>query len=184
MTCLDTAHVADLIHRANGGERRAWRVLTKRFEPLIRSCARGHRLYGADADDISQETWAIVYDRLGDLREVDRFPGWIRTIAVNVCRSHLRRAGRCVVSERIEMADTAADAGRDLLVGETYAILRRVVGELDDRDQALATLLADDCSYKEISRRLGMPMGSIGPTRQRLLARLRRNEELALLLTA
>jgi RNA polymerase sigma factor (sigma-70 family) len=184
MPCVDTAHVADLIHRATGGERRAWRVLTARFEPLIRSCARGHRLYGADADDISQETWTIIFDRLGDLRDGERFAGWVRTIAMNVCRSHLRRAGRCVVSERVEMPDTAADAGRDLLAGETLAIVRRVVGELDDRDQALASLLAGDYSYKEISQRLGMPMGSIGPTRQRLLARLRRNEELALLATA
>jgi RNA polymerase sigma factor (sigma-70 family) len=184
MACLHTDHVADLIQRAGGGERRAWRVLTTRFEPLIRSCARGHRLFGADADDISQETWAIVFDRLGDLRDVDRFAGWVRTIAVNVCRSHLRHAGRCVLSESVELADTAADAGRDLLVGEAHAVVRRVVGQLGDRDQALATLLADDCSYREISQRLGMPMGSIGPTRQRLLARLRRNEELALLATA
>ena len=58
------------------------------------------------------------------------------------------------------------------------------LAELPERQRALLLLLIEDppLSYEEISRRLGLPVGSIGPTRARALARIRTNQAMQALL--
>jgi DNA-directed RNA polymerase specialized sigma24 family protein len=56
-------------------------------------------------------------------------------------------------------------------------VLHRALARLSDRDRRLARFVMDQSSYNEISRALGMPMGSIGPTRERMLRRLATSNE-------
>jgi DNA-directed RNA polymerase specialized sigma24 family protein len=78
-----------------------------------------------------------------------------------------------------------ADFDEDLIREERHAALLAGFAELSDQHRALLTLLVADPqpSYEEISERLGMPIGGIGPTRARALDRLRRSPALAALLS-
>ena len=80
----------------------------------------------------------------------------------------------------------AQPAGQDLLAAERHAALREAFGQLPpDCQQLLALLTADPpVSYAEISARLAMPVGSIGPTRSRCLDRMRRYPAIAALINA
>jgi hypothetical protein len=69
----------------------------------------------------------------------------------------------------------------EVLLAERNALLRAALAELPEADQRLLALLLRDppLSYAEIGEILGMPPGSIGPTRQRCLRRLSRSPLLA-----
>jgi len=73
------------------------------------------------------------------------------------------------------LGDVAVDAA--LLASEQDAALWRAFGALPDRCKRLLNLLTTDPppSYAEISQTLGLPVGSIGPTRARCLDCLRRS---------
>jgi len=64
---------------------------------------------------------------------------------------------------------------------ERGAHLRAAIARLSGRQRELLTLLVDrpDLSYEEVSQTIGMPVGSIGPTRERAFERLRADSALA-----
>jgi len=78
------------------------------------------------------------------------------------------------------------NAERELLAAERHAALREALGGLPPADQRLIAMLAADppVPYAEISARLGIPVGSIGPTRRRCLDQMRRHPALAALISA
>jgi DNA-directed RNA polymerase specialized sigma24 family protein len=82
--------------------------------------------------------------------------------------------------------DHAQEAGQDLLTAERHAALREAFGQLPPGCQQLLALLIHDpaLSYAQISARLGIPVGSIGPTRRRCLDKLRRHPAITALINA
>ena len=85
------------------------------------------------------------------------------------------------------MADTEAVlAEEELILAERHAALREAMSDLPPGYRELMSLLTADppVSYAEISARLGIPIGSIGPSRSRCLARMRRHPAIATLIDA
>ena len=82
--------------------------------------------------------------------------------------------------------DHAQAAGQDLLAAERHAALRAAFGQLPPGCQQLLAPLIEDpaLSYAEISARLGIPAGSIGPSRRRCLDKLRRHPAITALINA
>jgi RNA polymerase sigma factor (sigma-70 family) len=80
--------------------------------------------------------------------------------------------------------DTAGGPEGDLLEGERHEALLAALAELPERQRGLLLLLIEDppLPYEEIARRLGMPIGSIGPTRARALTRIRAHQAVRALL--
>ena len=80
----------------------------------------------------------------------------------------------------------AAPADDELLRAERHAALREALADLPPRCQQLIALLTEDppLPYAQISARLGIPVGSIGPSRGRCLAKLRRHPAIAALTNA
>lgn len=172
---------AALVQAAAAGDHKAWDALVQRFAGLVWSIARSHRLSSADAADVSQTTWLRLVEHLGRLREPERVAAWLATTAKHESLRVIRKAGRQVptdVEAEIDLeADRSApavDAG--LLAGERDADLWKAFAALGERCQQLLRLLIADPppSYEEIGELLGMPIGSIGPTRGRCLDQLRR----------
>ncbi|GAA4082494.1 RNA polymerase sigma factor (sigma-70 family) [Nocardioides kongjuensis] len=155
-----------------------------RFLPLVDAIIRGHRLSEADGDDVSQTVWLRLVEHLGDLREPAALPGWIRTTTRNECLRLLAARGRVrpVDPQDASGLDAVVDdvAGTDLLAAESRQLLREALAVLPEARRALLLLLLADppVGYEEISRRLGIPVGSIGPTRARALEQLRRTPAL------
>jgi RNA polymerase sigma factor (sigma-70 family) len=175
-----TSSVPELVTAARDGDQNAWNALVDRFLPLVTGVIARHRLFGADADDINQTVWLKLVEHLDRLREPEALAGWIATTTRHECLALLRRRQRCnpVDPSSYGVFDhdpQQGDLADDLLREERQHALREGLRELpEDRRQLLLMLISDPApSYSEISRTLGIPVGSIGPTRARALDHLR-----------
>jgi RNA polymerase sigma factor (sigma-70 family) len=171
-----------LVHRARAGEAVAWTRLVDRFDGMIRGIARGHRLTSIDVEDVSQTTWLRCHENLDRLREAGAIGAWLATTArresLRLRQIHVNE----VLSDDPELGE-GVDRNRpetELIASEQRVVLRRALDSLPQRQRRLMTLLADQPSadYGQISATLVMPVGSIGPTRARSLARLEHHPEL------
>lgn len=171
--------VRGLVRAALDGDLAAWNGLVSRYTLLVQSVVRRHGLTDDDAEDVVQTVWLRLVENLRHVREPQALPGWIVTTARHECLRVIR--GRRLLSpadltnhaQHLPEGDDAVDAA--LLDSERHEALLAALAELPDRQRALMLLLVEDPppSYDEISRRLGMPIGSIGPTRARALDRIR-----------
>jgi RNA polymerase sigma factor (sigma-70 family) len=176
----DTALVA-LVSAARRGDDGAWRRLVERFDPMLRKVAGSFRLAPCDVEDVLQETWVLLYRHIGGLREPAAVAGWLATTV-------RRRSLRLLQAQsRVQLTgDPDLGASQDqspettVLEAEQRDSFRRAVRELPDRQRRLMTVLAAQPSldYEQIGALLQMPVGSIGPTRARGLARLGGDAEL------
>ena len=187
----DGSVVTDLVARARDGDERAWGALVERYAPLIWSICRRYRLPGADAEDVAQVVWLRLVDQLGKVRESAALAGWLATTTRRECVRVLRldqsaqRAGYVIDVEGLP-DERGENVEQELLAAERHAALREALAGLPPADQLLIAMLSADppVPYAEISARLGIPVGSIGPTRARCLARLRRHPAVAALISA
>ena len=168
-----------LVTAARAGKSDAWDALVERFVNRVWAIARAHRLSPSDAEDVSQVTWLRLLTHLDTIREPERVGAWLATTARNECLRVLRTAGRQVPvgdEDQLEprhVAPPPVDAR--MLTTERDTALWRAVAMLSPKcERLLRTLMADpEPSYEEVSAALGMPIGSIGPTRARCLKHLR-----------
>jgi len=187
----DDPPVTDLVARARSGDKQAWDALVERYAPLIWSICYRHRLDAADAADVSQSVWLRLVDQLGKIREPAALPGWLATTTRRECRLVLRTAHGSQPPGYAPDVETmpdvrAATAEQEVLAAERHAALRQAFGALDPFSQQLIGLLIQDppVPYTEISARLGIAVGSIGPYRARCLEKLRRHPAVAALIEA
>jgi RNA polymerase sigma factor (sigma-70 family) len=167
-----------LVAAAAGGEPEAWSQLIDRYAVLIRSVCRTHRLCDADADDVAQLTWLRAVEHIGRLRDPERFGAWIATTARHECLRVLRGRKRVVpTADEVQQPLFAEHSDPDEieLAAERRDAVRSALAALPERQRTLLRLLHSETapSYEAISSSLGMPVGSIGPTRGRALERVR-----------
>lgn len=167
-----------LVGEAASGDPAAWDQLVEAFSGLVWSVVRGYGLYGAEAADISQTVWLRFVEHLSRIRQPERAGAWLATTARHECLRVLRRRGRNVAMADVpeDLAGAAdADPGAVVIATEDHAVLMTALEQVSAPCQALLRLLIADppLSYDEVSAVLDMPKGSIGPTRQRCLNRLR-----------
>jgi RNA polymerase sigma factor (sigma-70 family) len=182
--------VDDLVSRARAGDQAAWNAIVDRFLPLVDAVIARFRLSSADADDVNQTVWLRLVEHLDDLREPRALPGWLSTTCRNEALRVIRLRGRDNITDPQgttfdRLGDhVALDEG--LLFEERAQALRDGLAELPAaRRQLLELLLTDPpMSYDEISAKLGIPKGSIGPTRARALEQLRNTRAMRALVAA
>jgi RNA polymerase sigma factor (sigma-70 family) len=185
----DDPSVVALVTRAAGSDEAAWHELVDRYAPLVWSICVRYQLGGADIEDVGQTVWLGLVEQLANekLREPAALPGWLATTTQRECLRVVRARGKYEVFAAVPDeggVTAAADAmviEEEVLQAERNALLRAALTELPEADQRLLALLLRDppLSYAEIGGILGMPPGSIGPTRQRCLRRLSRSPLLA-----
>jgi RNA polymerase sigma factor (sigma-70 family) len=170
----------DLIHACRMGDPKAWEGLLSRYERLVFSIPLGYGFSREDAADISQLTFTILIQSLDSLREDSRLGSWLSTVARRHTWRHLEKSRREGPGREEDLANSATLVGADsrdpLESWELTEMLSESLSELGGRCAKLITALyfdPDEPSYEEISERMDMPVGSIGPTRARCLKRLR-----------
>ena len=174
----DDLPTATLVERAVHGDALAWDGLVRRYTQLLRAVCRRYGMTGSDADDACGAVWMRLVSSLADLREPATLPAWLATTVRRECLDQLRRRQRQIpiaVDDQITDEDEPPPDAR-LLLQERQAVVRNAVAQLPVRERQLLSMLFCDppTPYVDISAKLGMPVGAIGPTRQRCLARLRR----------
>jgi RNA polymerase sigma factor (sigma-70 family) len=132
--------------------------------------------------------WLILVRHIGRLRNHPAVAGWLVTTARRECLKVLAANHRelPVDDPTASSEPEAPHIDEEMLATERSAALRRALECAPDHEQRLMWLLLrePDLSYDEISATLGIPKGSIGPTRGRCLARLRTDRRLCAVVRA
>jgi RNA polymerase sigma factor (sigma-70 family) len=191
--------IEELVAGARRDDANAWNALVRRFLPLVLAITRTYRLSERDAEDVSQVVWLRLTQHLSRIRDPRAVPKWISTTARHECQRVIRHMRMTVpmdpltggpltggpfsggpfpgvpFSGRPLNAPSEAETDAGLLRAEQRQALRDGLAELPAAQQRMLLLLTADppVSYRDISHLLGIPVGSIGPTRARCLQRLR-----------
>ena len=182
----DAAELERLVSAAAAGNGDAWTALVGRFTARLRSVARAYRLHPHDTEDVAQTTWLRLLEHIGELRDARAVGAWLETTArrESLRKIEAGRRERPTDDEYMSCEPVAPVDEARLLQSERHAALTDALETLPPRQQRLLGMLVQERepSYQEISQTLDMPIGSIGPTRVRALARLRQDQRLACLM--
>lgn len=172
-----SAQIATLVLAARAGDQNAWTTLVDRFGRLVYGVCRGYRLSPADSADVSQTVWLRLAENLHRLEHPERVGAWLVTTTRRECVAVLR------VRSRFEPLDVEYDAtpstapgpAEEALRRETIAEVAAAFATIGERCQELLRRLVcnPETTYQELTATLGIPIGSIGPTRMRCLTKLR-----------
>lgn len=170
-----------LFEAARAGDQAAWNALVDRYNRLVWSVARSFRLPTADAADAVQMTWLRLVENLDRISEPERLASWLGTTVRRECLQHLRRSSRVRTDGAgTDLLDTVPDPAPPietaLLDDERDQALWQAMGMLGDKCQQLLRVLmaSPPPAYSAVAAALEMPIGSIGPARQRCLAQLKK----------
>jgi RNA polymerase sigma factor (sigma-70 family) len=176
---LNTADIAGLVRGAVAGDRQAWERLVEQYARLIWSITADFRLPESDAADVAQTTWLRLLEHIDRIEYPDRVGSWLAATARNECLRNLAARKRLVLARDEEVLSGVVaycpEVDERILADERDQVVRDALSRLPGRWQRLLELLMADppTSYADISDELGLPVGSIGPTRGRCLAQLR-----------
>ena len=183
--------LTSLVARAQQRDAGAWRELVRRLERLVWKAVN----LATGDDQLRQDafaaTWLRLAEHLADIRDPERLPGWLSTVATNEVRSAARKQMRITAADpdlldelghHVDLrGHVASEPDAALLADELRSQVRRAFDRLDDTcRQVLTLLIVNDppMSYAEAEAHLGRPHGSLGPTRMRCLEKLRRTPEI------
>jgi RNA polymerase sigma factor (sigma-70 family) len=166
-----------LIERCRRGDQGAFRRIYVEYREVIRRACRWHRVPVSEADDVEQRVWEAFWRYPPELRRADALASWLWVTTSNECRRRGRRNVRTVPLDDVgEVADDACPAVDSGLVrAEDRKVAQRLLATLRPDEQRFISLVFDDArpGYRTVSQAIDRPVGSIGPTRQRILRKLR-----------
>jgi RNA polymerase sigma factor (sigma-70 family) len=172
--------IASLVRQATAGDKAAWERLVDQYSRLIWAMTRDFRLSEIDAADVVQTTWLRLLENIGRIEYPERIGSWLATTARHECLRHLTASNKLMLVDDHDATfghsrEYQPDVDERLLAEERARAVREALSTLSTRSQQLLELLMADppVSYTEISDQLGLPIGSIGPTRGRCIERLR-----------
>lgn len=178
--------ITALVERCLHGDAHAWTELVGRYARLVHAVPVRHGLSPSEVDEVGQEVFLTLAQHLHAIDDPERLPGWLVTTARRICWRMLQR--RRYEQPLDEMVDGDERTGaqeipsplptpEELLTSwSRQEALNLALQQLDSRCKELLLLIflaPEEPSYEQIGAELNMPKGSIGPTRNRCLQRLR-----------
>ena len=184
----DEERTARLLVAARAGDQRAWRQLVDLHSPPLAAVAYACGVAAADTPDVVQFAWLKLVENIDRIHDPARLRSWLAT----TCRREAIRVSRANAGWSTEDAHDPAgtlarragdhDPAELAIRNDTRRILHTAVAELPGRQRQLLVelLRGEDAAeaYAAVAERLEMPIGSVGPTRQRALRRLRGDRQL------
>jgi RNA polymerase sigma factor (sigma-70 family) len=168
-----------LLASCRDGDAKAWETLIRRYRRLIYSVPAAYRLPTEQSDEVFQRVTIKLFEHVGTIRAVETLPTWLLVTTRRECRDMSRKERRYAPlddedSERVP-AEDADVAGRLDAVAREHAVAVALERMGSPCRELLTALYVEDPTppYDEIARRLGRPMGSLGPTRSRCLNKLK-----------
>jgi RNA polymerase sigma factor (sigma-70 family) len=169
--------IADAVRRHRAGDPGALTDLYRHAAPVLLRVARGYRLPADVAEDVVQAAMESALSHLPDLRDPGCGLGWLMIITRREALRACREQQRCRPLE--DGDDLPGEAGDDpeeiALDRMAHEVLLRALARLPERQRRLlcALFLEPPRDYTTIAASLAIPVGSIGPTRRRGLAKVR-----------
>ncbi len=172
LTAQETSDAA-LVARCRVGDDDAWRELVERFSRYVYAIAvQGFRLGQQDAEDVFQDVFARVYERLGSLRDDDAVRPWIAQLTRRVCIDRLRSGARESDADLDDLPELPAED--ELTALEEAFDVHEAMAELPENcQQILDRFFCRDESYRAIGEALDLPSGTIASRISRCLSKLR-----------
>ncbi|MFO0838766.1 MAG: sigma-70 family RNA polymerase sigma factor [Phycisphaerae bacterium] len=164
----------DLVNACIRGEQSAWNALVDRYGRLVYSVPRRYGLSNADADDVFQCVFTNLYRTLHKLNDVSRLSAWLITAAHRESWRVGKRSSQYADLDSY-MPDVSSPADDKLDQWERQHLVQQALIRLGGRCETLLRALfmsAESPSYTTIATELGIPVGSIGPTRARCFRKM------------
>ncbi len=171
--------VVRMVRAAAAGDRGAWDELVSRYVALLWAIALRHGLNESDAGDVVQTTWLRLLEHIDDVRDPARVGSWLATTAQRESLRIVAHRRRIILNDDDAVFDgpdrLGAPVDEALIANEQAVAARQALDSLPPTWRSLVELLTQDPrpTYEEIGADLGLPIGSIGPTRGRCARRLR-----------
>lgn len=179
---MDERTTTELVALARSGDDLAWKAIVHRYRNVIWAATATFRFDRDTRDDVFQMTCLRLIDHIDAIREPERLAGWLAVTARRECLAIVRERARWNPQEDFD-GDPADDPSVDvaLIRDETVRTVAAALAELDERCQELLRLVVAQppLGYETIAEMLGLPIGSIGPTRARCLEKLARRPAIA-----
>ncbi|AIE84743.1 RNA polymerase sigma factor [Fimbriimonas ginsengisoli] len=176
----DDGELERLLERCRRGDHSAWSRLVDRFQVLVYSVARRYGLGQDDAADVFQTTFQNLVKSLDRIESGQALPRWLAVTASRESLRIRRIKGRTSDFDTIGLtldevvANEECDAEQTSVAMDQAYRLRQALGEITGRCRQLLELLyMDEAPYNEISEKMSMPVGAIGPTRGRCMEKLK-----------
>lgn len=175
------AELEVLLRGCRRGDARSWNTLVERFQGLVYSIPRRMGLSDDDSSDVFQATFTALFKHVDRIESASTIPKWLSTTAsresFRLIRQRRNQSVIDIEDQTLEDVLKAEDVAVDeqVLKAEMAELISAGLSSISPKCQELLQLLyrADEVSYQDISDQLGMPIGSIGPTRARCLEKLR-----------
>ncbi|MCU1382501.1 MAG: polymerase, sigma-24 subunit, subfamily [Acidobacteria bacterium] len=169
-----------LVRACLNGDDDAWAALIDRYRRLIYSIPVRYGASPEDAADIFQLVCLELFAHLRELRAAGALRGWIATVATHQSfhwkQKHRRRTDRELTNIDVDDLQIEPAAAADVVDAAVHEqMLKEAAARLSPRCQEMIQLLFytdPPLPYKEVARRLGLAVGSIGFIRGRCLQHL------------
>lgn len=173
----------ELVKACREGDESAWEAVTLKYQNLLYSIPRRAGLGKDLASDVLQEVFTTLYLKLDKLEKPEFLRAWLITTTkhktIHLISRETRGRPRSIDDDEndtaFEIADAAPLADDILITLERERQIEEAFTNIDDRCRRLLMMLyldSDKVPYAEVAEALGLPLGSIGPTRARCLQKL------------
>ncbi|TQL66354.1 RNA polymerase sigma factor (sigma-70 family) [Nocardioides albertanoniae] len=160
------------------GDSAALDELVATMTPVLWQIARSYRLTQEQAEDVVQTTWLSFVRKHSSILDTAAVGAWLTLTTRREAWRVAKRSGRDVPvdDEALESRVPTQRSAESLVVeGDRNSRVWAAVESLPERCRRLLRVVAFDHrpDYSGLAEELGMPIGSIGPTRGRCLGKLR-----------
>jgi RNA polymerase sigma-70 factor, ECF subfamily len=159
------SEVAELVRRAQGGDREAFGTLVEQFQRTVHAICLRRLGNPSEAAEMTQEVFLHVLRRIDQLREPERFAGWLRQVTV---RMAINRATRRLAPSSVETVvlegacELRDDPLAELISRERAQRLWEAIARLKSLDrEALLAFYIQGNSLVEIAEQLDVPIGTV-----------------------
>ncbi|MGH7724354.1 MAG: RNA polymerase sigma factor [Candidatus Eiseniibacteriota bacterium] len=166
----------EVLARAISGDESAWREIVARYQALVFHVIRAHRIEAQDGEDLFQEAFLRLHRHGHRIEDSAALTRWLAVTTRHLCLDHLARRSRESGNPEVrDEPDPGPGPGEELERSLEAQRVREALATLSERCRTLLGVLyyeLDEPDYRRAAEKLGMPVGSVGPTRLRCLAKL------------
>ena len=173
-----------IIRRVLAGDETAFAELVNKYQKPVHALAWRKVGDFHIAEDITQDTFLKVYQRLSTLKDPNQFSGWIYVITANLCATWLRK--KRVQTQPLEDTDTTmiqedaysrhvTEERRSTAVEAQREVVKELLAKLKESERTVMTLYyLGEMKVEEISRFLGVSASTIKSRLRRARNRFKR----------